>query len=229
MGTMMLCLSNMLDIDLRAQLAVLLAAADFADGAGTAGWHARLVKTNRQAVLRHPATRQAAALVSAALRDHPVFRAAVQPRRIAPPLFARYATGEAYGPHVDDALMGLADPAGPLRSDVAVTVFLAAPESYDGGDLIIEDSSGEQAFKLAAGDAIAYPATSLHRVAPVTAGERQVAVTWVQSLVRDAAKREILFDLDTARQHLFAKEGKSATFDLLAKSHANLLRRWAEP
>ncbi|MBS7811499.1 Fe2+-dependent dioxygenase [Roseococcus pinisoli] len=222
---MILCLSQVVGPAQRAQIETLLAEAEFVDGASTAGWHAKLVKTNRQATASHPAARQAAAMVSAALREHAVFRAAVQPRRIAPPLLARYGTGESYGTHVDDALMG----SDPLRSDVSVTVFLADPESYEGGELVIEDSSGEQAFKLGAGDAIAYPATSLHRVAPVTSGERRVAVTWVQSLVRDAAKREILFDLDTARQQIFAREGKSPTFDLLAKSHANLLRRWAEP
>lgn len=222
---MILCLSQILNAGQLARVEALLEGAEFEDGAGTAGWHARLVKANRQAVGRHPAAREAAALVSAALREHAVFRSAVQPRRIAPPLFARYGGGESYGTHVDDALMG----SDPLRSDVAVTVFLADPASYAGGELVIEDSAGEQEFKLGAGDAIAYPATSLHRVAPVTSGERRVAVTWVQSLVRDAGKREILFDLDTARQQVFDREGKSATFDLLAKSHANLLRRWAEP
>lgn len=222
---MILCLSQVVDAAQRARIDTLLAAAEFVDGAGSAGWHARLVKANRQAAPSHPAVRQAAALVAAALREHAVFRAAVQPRRIAPPLFARYGTGEAYGTHVDDALMG----SDPMRSDVSVTVFLAEPGNYAGGELVIEDSAGEQAFRLGAGDAIAYPATSLHRVAPVTSGERRVAVTWVQSLVRDAAKREILFDLDAARRQVFDREGKGATFDLLAKSHANLLRRWAEP
>lgn len=221
---MILCLSQILDAEKRDRIDTLLEAAEFEDGAGTAGWHARLVKANRQAAPRHPATREAAALVATALREHAVFRSAVLPRRIAPVILARYAGGESYGTHVDDALMGN----DLLRSDVAVTVFLAPPESYEGGELVIEDSAGEQAFKLGAGDAIAYPATSLHRVAPVTSGERRVAVTWVQSLVRDAGQREILFDLDTARRQLFEREGKSATFDLLAKSHANLLRRWAE-
>ena len=222
---MIFCLSQVLDAERRACIDALLSGAEFADGGATAGWHARLVKANRQAAPAQPGVRQAGALVAEALRQHPVFRSAVQPRRIAPPLFARYGEGESYGSHVDDALMG----SDPLRSDVAVTIFLAAPESYAGGELVIEDSAGEQAFRLGAGDAIAYPATSLHRVAPVISGERRVAVTWVQSLVRDASAREILFDLDNARQQVFSREGKSATFDLLAKSHANLLRRWAEP
>lgn len=221
---MILCLSQILNAEQLERVNALLEGTEFEDGAGTAGWHARLVKANRQAVARQPAAREAAALVSTALRDHEVFRSAVLPRRIASVLFSRYGGGESYGAHVDDALMG----SDPLRSDVAVTVFLADPASYAGGELVIEDSAGEQAFKLGAGDAIAYPATSLHRVAPVTSGERRVAVTWVQSLVRDAGQREILFDLDTARRQVFDREGKSRTFDLLAKSHANLLRRWAE-
>lgn len=221
---MILCLSQILNPEQRAGIDALLDGAEFLDGKETAGWHARLVKANRQAAPRQPAVREAAALVEAALRAHAVFRSAVLPRRLAPLLFARYGESEAYGAHVDDALMG----SDALRSDVAVTVFLAEPASYGGGELVIEDSAGEQAFKLGAGDAIAYPATSLHRVAPVTSGERRVAVTWVQSLVRDAGKREILFDLDTARRQIFEREGKGATFDLLAKSHANLLRRWAE-
>lgn len=222
---MILCLSQILNAERLARIGALLEGAAFEDGAATAGWHARLVKANRQAAARHPAAREAAALVAEALRENEVFRSAVLPRRIAPVLLARYGGGESYGTHVDDALMGRAHP---LRTDVAVTVFLAPPEGYAGGELVIEEPAGEQAFKLGGGDAIAYPATSLHRVAPVTSGERRVAVTWVQSLVRDPGQREILFDLDTARRQVFEREGKSPTFDLLAKSHANLLRRWAE-
>lgn len=225
---MIICISGLLNASALNQIRSLLDDARFDSGAATAGWHARLVKANRQASAQDPLARQAAALVIGALQANAVFRAAARPRRFCPPLFARYAGGEAYGAHVDDALMGTAEPGGPIRTDVAVTVFLAAPETYADGALIIEDSSGEQAFKLAAGDAIAYPATSLHRVAPVTEGERLVAVTWVQSLIRDPAQREILFDLENARQQVFAQQGKSATFDLLAKTHANLMRRWAE-
>ena len=150
------------------------------------------------------------------------------PRRMRPVLFARYGEGRSYGTHMDDALMGLDDPAGPMRTDVAVTVFLAAADAYDGGELVVEAGGGEQAFKPDAGDAVAYPATTLHRVAPVTRGQRLVAVTWAQSLVRDAAAREILFDLHAARRSVFEREGKGAAFDLVSKSYANLLRRWSE-
>jgi len=212
-----------------ARVRLLLDAARFDPGGRTAGWHARLVKDNAQAAADDPRVAEAAGLVAAALRAHPVFQAAVLPRRLRPVTFARYRAGQAYGPHVDDAVMGLEDAAGPLRTDLAVTVFLAPRADYQGGALVLDTPGGELAWTLEAGDALAYPATTLHHVAPVTAGERLVALTWVQSLVRDPAAREILFDLDAARRAVFEREGKSPTFDRIAKSHANLLRRWAEP
>lgn len=226
---MIICISNLLDAATLGKVRELLGRARFADGKATAGWHARLVKDNEQAVASHPATQEAAGLVAAALRGNEVFRSAVLPQRLRPVLFARYGEARSYGAHVDDALMGLDDPAGPVRTDVAVTVFLAPSASYEGGELVIESTVGEQAFRLEAGDAIAYPATTLHRVAPVTSGERLVAVTWVQSLVRDPAAREVLFDLDAARRAVFEREGKGPAFDLITKSHANLLRLWAQP
>lgn len=225
---MITCIARVLDEAALARLGALLDRARFEAGDRTAGWHARLVKDNEQAAAGDAAAREAAGLVTAALLAHPVFRAAVLPRRLRPVLFARYGAGRAYGPHVDDALMGLDDPAGPLRTDVAVTLFLSPPETYEGGALVLDMPGGELEWRLAAGDAIAYPATTLHRVSPVTAGERLVAVTWAQSLVRDPAAREILFDLDAARRAVFEHEGKGPAFDLVAKSHANLLRRWAE-
>jgi PKHD-type hydroxylase len=115
-----------------------------------------------------------------------------------------------------------------LRSDVSLTVFLNDPEAYTGGELVIETVAGEDAVKFAAGDAVLYPSNRLHRVAPVTAGERVVAVTWIESRVRDEGEREILFDLDRARRRIFEREGKSETFDLVSKSYSNLLRRWGE-
>jgi len=169
---------------------------------------------------------EAAALVRAGLEAHQVFRAASLVRRMRDPMFARYETGEEYGLHVDDALMGSGPD--PLRTDLSVTVFLSPPTAYDGGELVLDSPAGEQTIKLDAGSAVLYPSTFLHRVAPVTRGERRVAVTWVQSLVRSAEQRAILFDLDQARRDLFAREGRSPAFDLIAKSYANLLRLWAE-
>jgi PKHD-type hydroxylase len=230
---MIVCIPRLLPDDALGKLRALLARAAFADGGATAGWHARGVKRNEQADPVDPLARQAAEIAEAALGASEVFRAAALPRRIRPVLFSRYAPGQAYGAHVDDALMGggaPSDPRGeaPLRADVAVTLFLSDPEGYEGGELVIETTAGEMAVRLAAGEAVAYPAGTLHRVAPVTRGERLAAVTWAQSLVRDPSAREVLFDLDSARRDIFAREGKSRAFDLLAKSRAALLRRWAE-
>jgi PKHD-type hydroxylase len=127
-----------------------------------------------------------------------------------------------YGSHVDDALM-----AG-MRADVAFTLFLSEPDSYDGGELAIESPAGDDIVKLASGSLVAYPATTLHRVADVRGGVRLAAVGWARSFIRDPAQRELLFDLDTARREMFAKNGKSAEFDLVSKSLTNLIRMWAE-
>ena len=193
------------------------------DGRATAGWHARLAKNNAQADPADESVEEAADLIASRLLEHEVFALAVRPKRLAPVMISRYGTGQSYGTHVDDAVM-----AG-LRSDVSFTVFLTDPAEYEGGELVLERPEGEHAFKLAAGDAVLYPSTFLHRVNAVTRGTRCVAVGWAQSLVRRAESREILFDLDTARRTLFARDGKSAEFDLLSKCLSNLLREWAEP
>jgi PKHD-type hydroxylase len=198
-----------------------LAAASFREGRETAGWSARLVKNNLQAS-DGPGLESARDLIEARLLEHTVFQLATRPKRLIGPLFSRYEPGHAYGVHVDDALMG------GVRSDVAFSLFLSAPEAYEGGELVIESAAGEEAFKLAAGSLVTYPATSLHRVARVSRGVRLVAVGWVRSFVRDPAHRELLFDLDTARRRLFDREGKSAEADLLAKCTANLLRQWCD-
>ncbi len=197
-------------------------AARLVDGRKTAGFAARQVKDNLQADASDTTLDPLRALVSKRLLENDLFRMAVRPKKLSALLFSRYEPGMQYGSHVDDAMM-----AG-MRTDVAFTLFLDDPESYDGGELVIETAGGDDAIKLAAGSMIAYPATSLHRVAPVTRGARDVIVGWVRSCIRDAAQRELLFDLDTARRSLFAREGKSVEFDLMSKSLANLMRMWAE-
>ena len=197
-----------------------LANAPFVDGKTTAGWSAKLVKSNLQAGPGAEVERLRA-LVEARLVDHPVFALATRPKAVIGPLFSRYQPGHAYGTHVDDALIGGA-------TDVSFTLFLADPQSYDGGELIIDTASGEESFKLPAGSLVTYPATMLHRVAPVTRGERMVAAGWVRSFVRDPEHRELLFDLETARRRLFDRDGKTAEGDLLAKCAANLMRLWCD-
>jgi PKHD-type hydroxylase len=198
-----------------------LAMAPFVDGRATAGWSAQLVKSNLQASPA-PEVERLRALVETRLGDHAVFMLATRPKSILGPLFSRYQPGHAYGTHVDDALMG------GIRSDISFTLFLSEPENYEGGELLIDSTSGEEAFKLAPGSVITYPATTLHRVAAVTRGERLAAAGWVRSYVRDAGRRELLFDLETARRRIFDREGKTAEADLLAKCAANLLRQWCE-
>ena len=198
-----------------------LANATFVDGKTTAGWSAKLVKSNLQA--RPDAeVEHLRELVEARLLEHPVFVLATRPKAIIGPLFSRYQPGHAYGTHVDDALI-----AG-RRTDVSFTLFLSDSGSYDGGELIIDTPSGQEAFRLAAGSVVTYPATTLHRVAPVVRGERLAAAGWVRSYLRDPAQRELLFDLETARRRLFDREGKTEEADLLAKCAANLMRLWCD-
>jgi PKHD-type hydroxylase len=219
---MLLMIANVLDADNLRWLRDNHGKLRFVDGRQTAGREARTVKRNEQVDRDDPLLADMQALVVDRLLDNRLFRMATRPHVVRPPLFSRYEPGMAYGSHVDDAIMG------GMRTDVSVTVFLSEPDEYEGGELVIESAGGEQDVKLGAGSAVVYPTTSLHRVAPVTAGERRAAVTWVRSLVRDAAARELLFDLETARHGLFERLGKTPELDLLAKTQSNLLRLWAE-
>lgn len=221
---MLLCIVNVLTPDELELITSKLVTAEFVDGKTTAGWHARLVKHNTQLDSNSTIGAEVKSIVLAALQRNALLQMAARPKLIRPPLFSRYEAGMAYGSHVDNALMG--DPL--MRSDVSATLFLNSTDAYQGGELVIETSQGEESIKLDAGSMVIYPSSTLHRVEPVTQGVRLVAVTWIQSLVRDAHNREILFDLDTARQIIFEKYGKTAEFDLLCKSHANLLRKWAD-
>ncbi|MFD2206382.1 Fe2+-dependent dioxygenase [Kiloniella antarctica] len=223
---MLVSIPNILSKANLSKINTLLEQGQFKDGKLTAGWHAKLVKNNQQLTGNDKITRQAIAILNQSLQRSAPFSRATLARKMRPPLFSRYEPGMSYGNHIDDAVMG-ADRG--FRTDISFTVFLNDPDEYDGGELVMNSSVGEQKFKLQAGSAIIYPSTTLHRVAPVTKGTRQVIVSWIQSLVRSAEHREILHDIDTTRRALFEKEGKSTAFDLLSKSHANLLRLWAEP
>jgi PKHD-type hydroxylase len=189
-------------------------------GEETAGWHARTVKHNRQLDRHTPLHDALAAEVVAALEGHPVVRAAAFPRRIHGLLFSRMGPGEGYGRHVDNAWMAGG------RADLSFTVALGEPDRYGGGDLVLETPAGDERIRLPAGHAIVYPSTRLHQVEPVHEGERVVAVGWIESRIRHAEQRELLFELDTARRALFAQEGKGEAFDLISRSYSNLLRWW---
>lgn len=197
------------------------AALPFGDGRATAGRHAQTVKSNDQA-LPGPELDAVLAKVEAALLTNPLFQSAARPKALTRLIASRYNIGQTYGLHVDNALMQ------GLRTDLSFTLFLSDPDSYDGGALVIEDHFEARAIKLSAGEAILYPATALHRVEPITRGTRLAVVGWVQSLIRDPAQREILFDLDQAVDACFAAEGKSPQFDRLSKTRSNLLRMWVE-
>lgn len=199
-----------------------LGKARFVDGRATAGFAARRVKNNEQADGADRSLDRIRDLVAERIRANELFNIAVRPKALTPLMFARYSRGKNYGSHVDDALMN------GMRTDVSFTLFLSDPKTYSGGELVLESASGEEGVKLPAGSMVAYPTTALHRVAKVTRGERLVCVGWARSFVRDAAKREILFDLDTARRRIFAAQGASEEYNMVAKSAANLMRMWAE-
>jgi PKHD-type hydroxylase len=220
---MLLCIGSILKDDEIVQLREDLMQLRWADGRTTAGWHARDVKRNQQADPRDARLQAIRTRIAERIGANEVFALAVRPARMGPLLLSRYGPGMSYGRHVDDALMGGA------RSDVSFTLFLSDPADYEGGELVIESTAGEQPWKLPAGSLVLYPSTTLHRVAEVTRGTRLVAVGWAQSLIRDPARRELLFELDTARRAIFAQQGKSDTFDLVSKACSNLLRMWAEP
>lgn len=220
---MILCIGDVLDHAALTDLRNTIGAGIFVDGVLSSGWASRLVKNNEQ-LGAGPALAAAQDKVIATLKANPVFMGAALPRRFAPPLFARYEPGMQFGTHMDNPLMGPDH----MRADISVTIFLSEPDDYDGGELVMETTGGEAAYKLAAGSAIAYPTTVLHRVEPVTRGRREVAVTWAQSLVRRADEREILFDLDRVARSIFERDGKSEEFELINKTSANLKRLWVD-
>jgi PKHD-type hydroxylase len=222
--TSLLCLADVLDPAACAAARAQFAGLPASDGRATAGWAARGAKQNQQLDPAHAGVRELRDRLAAEVAAHPMLRQFARPARLGEPLLSRYGVGDAYGPHVDDALMG--EP--PLRTDLAWTLFLSEPDSYDGGELVIESLEGETPVKLPAGALVVYDCGALHRVAPVTRGERLACVGWIQSRVRDSRQRALLFTLDQARRALHAREGDSAEFLQLSQVHSQLLRMWAE-
>ena len=208
------------------QVRALLEKGRFVDGRLSAGTRARQVKQNEELQSAAAQMEQLNSIVMGALVQHPDYQAAAMPLRVATPFYARYTEGMRYGDHVDDPVMG--PPGGQYRSDISTTVFLNEPDHYEGGELVIQTGFGEQTFRLAAGDAILYPSSSLHRVAEVTRGERLVAVTWTQSMVRDPARREILYQLYQAREGLQKRQPEADETTRVDHAYVNLTRLWAE-
>ncbi len=202
-----------------------LSQAKFQDGRLTAGRHAAKVKNNEEMRQDPDKMQVLARIVMSTLGHNEVFKSAALPFRVADPIFARYQPDMTYGDHVDDPIMGSGQR---FRTDVSMTIFLHPPETYDGGELVVRTSFGERRVKLNAGDAVIYPSSSLHRVDPVTRGERLVCLAWIQSYVKDAHQRELLFELNKAREALMASEPASDTTGYVDKSYANLVRMWSE-
>jgi len=204
-----------------------LDAADWSDGRTTVGPQGAQVKRNRQLPADSPIGERLGVLILAALARHPLFVSAALPLRTAPPLFNRYEDGEHYGLHIDGAIRAMPGGALPMRTDVSSTLFLSPPEDYEGGELVVVDTYGTHEVKLPAGDLIIYPATSLHRVAPVTRGVRLASFFWTQSMVADAAQRAMLFELDQNIQKLRARVGDCEEVVALTGHYHNLLRQWS--
>jgi len=226
---MMIQVPELLSLVEVAEVRRLIDAAEWVDGNVTSGAQAALAKRNRQLPEDSPAAKQAGEIVLDALGRNPLFVAAALPAKVWPPLFNRYRGGERFGTHVDNAVRVKRGGGERLRSDLSATLFLSDPDSYEGGEITVEDTYGAHSAKLAAGDLILYPASSVHHVTPVTSGERVASFFWIQSMVRDDARRRLLFEIDLAVQRLAADVGQGhESLVSLTGSYHNLLRMWAD-
>ena len=223
---MLLRIPGVLSAEQVAEFRRKLAAASWTDGRLTAGYQSARAKKNLQLPESDPLARELGAAVGAALERHALFVAAALPRRIFPPLFNCYRSGDGFANHIDNAVRY--ESGQPLRTDLSATLFLSPPEEYDGGELVIEEPTGQQRVKWPAGDLVLYPATRLHRVEPVTRGTRVASFFWIQSLVRSAEQRRVLLDLDLAIQQLERDHSGHPALVELAGVYHNLLRLWTE-
>ena len=224
---MIMRIPNVLAADAADALAAELSAGTWTDGRATAGTQSAQAKRNDQLDERDPLARAAGERIVTALERNPLFISAALPLRVFPPLFNRYAAGQAFGAHVDNAIRQTKD-GRTIRTDLSATLFLSAPEEYTGGELVIGDSGGVQAVKFAAGDLVLYPANSVHRVEPVTAGARIAAFFWIQSMVRDDGQRRTLFELDDSIRALRHEIGDRPSLVSLMSVYHNLVRAWAD-
>ncbi|OWR00953.1 Fe2+-dependent dioxygenase [Sphingopyxis witflariensis] len=226
---MLIAIPDLLSADELGEIRQTIDAADWIDGNVTSGHQSALAKNNEQLPEDSDAAQRAGRMILDALGRSPLFFASSLPLRIFPPLFNRYGEGQEFDIHVDNAIRIKRGSEFRIRSDLSVTLFLEAPEDYDGGELIVEDHYGAQRVKLPAGHAVVYPSSSLHKVTPVTRGRRVASFFWLQSMVRDAEARRLLFDLDRSVQRLTGElGGKDRSVIELTGVYHNLLRRWAD-
>jgi len=225
---MLLQVPNVLSAEQVAHCRQALDAAEWADGRITAGYQSAQAKDNQQLPEESPVAQQLGELVLAALQRSPLFLSGALPLKVFPPLFNRYAGGQSFGSHVDNAIRQVRGTPHRVRTDLSATLFLSAPDEYDGGELVVEDIYGTHRIKLPAGDLVLYPASSLHLVRPVTRGARMASFFWIQSMVRDDGERTLLYDLDRAVQQVHRDLPESPAAVQLTGVYHNLLRRWAD-
>lgn len=225
---MLLQVPSVLSPEQVAQFRRSLGEADWADGRITAGYQSAQAKHNQQLPEESPVAQQLGEAVLAALQRSPLFMSAALPLKIFPPLFNRYEGGHSFGSHVDNAIRHVRGTPHRVRTDLSATLFLSAPDEYDGGELVVEDTYGLHSVKLPAGDLVLYPASSLHLVRPVTRGTRVASFFWIQSMVRDDGERTLLYDLDRATQQVHRDLPDSPAAVQLTGIYHNLLRRWAD-
>jgi len=219
---------NILTAEQIARCREVMQRASWVDGRATAGYQSAVVKENRQLSENSPEARELGDMIVAALERSPLFITAALPLRVFPPLFNRYEGGEKFGAHLDNSIRQIPGTPYCIRTDISATLFLSAPEEYDGGELVIDDVYGAHAAKLPAGDMVVYPASSLHHVNPVPRGVRLASFFWVQSMVRDDGKRSLLFDLDMAISRVSEATPNNPGVVALTSCYHNLLRRWAD-
>lgn len=223
---MLITIAAVLDAEELAVISELMSQARFVDGKLSAGQEATRVKHNEELSTQDAVITPLNNLLMGRLVQNPGYHAAALPLKIAAPYYARYGKGMSYGAHVDDPVMG--PPGQRYRSDISITVFLNEPDQYQGGELVIQTAFGEQSVKLSAGSAVLYPSSSIHRVNAVTRGERIVAVTWCQSMVKDPGQRELLYNLHQAREDLLRTQPEATSTKQISNSYVNLVRMWSD-
>lgn len=223
---MLLTIPNLLAAEEAVAFRQALEGAEWSDGRATAGYLSQRVKNNSQLREDHPLARQLGTRILDVLDRNQTFISAALPLKIVPPLFNRYRDGEVYGRHIDGGMRPVGGHR--VRTDLSATLFLSPPDSYDGGELIVEDGAGERPFKLNAGDLLLYPATSVHRVMPVTRGERLAGFFWIQSMVRSGEQRALLFQLDNALRALGRDVPDHPSLVEMMGVYHNLIRQWAD-